>query len=118
MKPFNIEEAKAGKPVCTRDGKEARIICFGTRGEYPIIAQTDGDDYAHSYSEDGRINRLYQNESDLFMFTAKHVGWVNIYRAESVPYVPSSIVYDTEDEARKYEGWSDYAATVKIEWED
>lgn len=25
-KPFNLEEAKAGKSVCTRDGQEVRII--------------------------------------------------------------------------------------------
>lgn len=27
-KPFNLEEAKAGRPVCTRNGQEVRIICF------------------------------------------------------------------------------------------
>lgn len=28
LKEFDIEAAKAGKPVCTRDGRKARIICF------------------------------------------------------------------------------------------
>lgn len=28
MKPFNLEEAKAGKPVCTRDGRRVEIISF------------------------------------------------------------------------------------------
>ena len=28
MKPFDLEAAKAGKPVCTRDGRKARINCF------------------------------------------------------------------------------------------
>lgn len=28
MKPFNLEEAKAGKPVQIRDGLPVRIICF------------------------------------------------------------------------------------------
>lgn len=28
LKPFDLETAKAGKPVCTRDGRKARIICF------------------------------------------------------------------------------------------
>lgn len=31
MKPFDIELAKAGHRVCTRDGKPARIICFDRR---------------------------------------------------------------------------------------
>ena len=28
LKPFDLEAAKAGKLVCTRDGRNARIICF------------------------------------------------------------------------------------------
>lgn len=41
MKPFNLEEAKAGKPVCTRDG---RIVTFireiNSSGidPYPVVA--------------------------------------------------------------------------------
>ena len=31
LKPFDLEAAKAGKPVCTRDGRKARIICFDFR---------------------------------------------------------------------------------------
>lgn len=38
MKPFDLEAAKAGKPVCTRDGRKARIICFDRNWEYPIVA--------------------------------------------------------------------------------
>lgn len=28
MKEFDLEKAKAGHPVCTRNGNKARIICF------------------------------------------------------------------------------------------
>ena len=31
LKPFNLEAAKQGKPVCTRDGRKARIICFDAK---------------------------------------------------------------------------------------
>lgn len=31
LKPFDLEAAKAGKPVCTRDGRKARIICFNAK---------------------------------------------------------------------------------------
>lgn len=47
MEPFNLEEAKAGKPVCTRDGRNARIICYDYKNDvYPIIAlvETDGSE--------------------------------------------------------------------------
>lgn len=38
LKPFDLEAAKAGKPVCTRDGRKARIICWDKKGNYPIVA--------------------------------------------------------------------------------
>ena len=28
LKEFDLEAAKSGKPICTRDGRKARIICF------------------------------------------------------------------------------------------
>ena len=31
LKPFDFEAAKAGKPVCTRDGRKVRIICFDAK---------------------------------------------------------------------------------------
>lgn len=34
MKPFDLEAAKRGEPVCTRDGRKARIICFDRKTEY------------------------------------------------------------------------------------
>lgn len=37
LKPFSLEAAKAGKPVCTRDGRKARIICFDSKWR-PIVA--------------------------------------------------------------------------------
>jgi len=41
MKPFNLEEAKSGNPVCTRLGRDARIIFFDKKGSYPIVALID-----------------------------------------------------------------------------
>lgn len=32
LKPFDLEAAKQGKPVCTRDGRKARIVCFDLKG--------------------------------------------------------------------------------------
>ena len=52
LKPFDIQKAREGKPVCTRDGRKARIICFDRRlfyknVSYPILALvecSDGED--------------------------------------------------------------------------
>lgn len=38
MKKFNLDKAKKGAPICTRDGKNARIICTDAKGDYPVIA--------------------------------------------------------------------------------
>lgn len=38
MKNFDLEKAKAGYPVRTRDGHEARIICFDRENDNPIVA--------------------------------------------------------------------------------
>ena len=33
LKPFNLDAAKQGKPVCARDGSKARIICFDRKDD-------------------------------------------------------------------------------------
>ena len=42
MKPFNLEEAKAGNYICQSNGKKARIICFdridNCGGNFNIVA--------------------------------------------------------------------------------
>ena len=56
MKPFDLEAAKAGKPVCTRDGRKARIICFDAKCIKPIVALIQGSDNSEQieyYTENG-----------------------------------------------------------------
>lgn len=44
LKPFDLEAAKAGKPVCTRDGRKARIVCYDRKSEnYPILALVENN---------------------------------------------------------------------------
>lgn len=38
LRPFDLEAAKAGKPVYTRDGRKVRIICFDAKCIKPIVA--------------------------------------------------------------------------------
>lgn len=48
MKPFNLKEAKAGKPVCTRNGRRVEILSFNNpNNSYPILARvfSDNTDY-------------------------------------------------------------------------
>lgn len=118
MKEFNLEEAKAGKAVCTRDGRAARIICFDRKDDtYPIIAlipnKDNNEDYM-SYTIDGRFcdtNTKYEN--DLMMVGEKKEGWINIYPDN----IASTCIYKTKEDAVECVSAS-CIATIKIEWED
>lgn len=57
MKPFNLEEAKAGKPVCTRDGRRIEIISSENPNSVcPILARVFSyniDYIDFSYNQEG-----------------------------------------------------------------
>lgn len=118
MKEFNLEAAKAGARVYTRDGREVRIVCFDAKSEYPILALImcgDGNGCLNTYTIDGYYNiDKKESSSDLFMSSTKHEGWVNIYRESG--HVLG--IYETEAMAKQEIIPSGYVATAKIEWEE
>ena len=121
MKPFNIGHAKQGKPVCTRDGRKARIICFDAESEHPIIALvSDGvQESPYDYTKEG----YYHTDGieamvDLMMASEKKTGWINIMSYKE-PYVYCAMIYPTEMEAvADVMDVEDYIATIQIEWEE
>lgn len=113
LKTFSIEAAKAGKPVCTKDGKKVRIVCFDKVGVYPIIAlvQEKGMETCHFYSQDGKCVDC-GSEYDLVMLCKKKKGYVNIY---------STMIHDTledADKARENANDSNYMYTLNVEWKE
>lgn len=85
MKPFNFEEAKAGKPVCTRDGRAARIICFDADMPYPVVAlvHEGGEEKLIDYGDAGQFNySVSEHRNDLFMFSTTKTVWVNLYHTD------------------------------------
>ena len=125
MKPFNLEEAKAGKPVCTRDGRKARIICFDAKGEHPIIALvTDGiQESPYNYTEKGcHYIEDVETMADLMMLSEKKEGYVNLYPNCNDNYAArlgNSVIYKdkefAEDMAKED---PNYIKTVKVQWEE
>lgn len=112
MKPFDFEAAKAGKPVCTRDGRKARIICFDTinKGNYPIIAllEDKGCEVIFYYNKDGKCN--VGTERDLMMLPEKKEGWIIINK---------EAIYDKETaEKIARETTANVIRIQKIEWEE
>ena len=70
MRPFNLEEAKAGKPVCLRDGRPVRVICYDRRGPRPSVAllpQEYGDEHASYFYADGSKAPGKKHKHDLMM---------------------------------------------------
>lgn len=117
LKPFDIQKAREGKPVYTRDGRKARILCydFKQNEEYPILVAVenkDGKECALLYSNDG-ISEMYKSSNnELAMLPEKKEGWVNIYKEGVDQYI-----YNNEKAALSRRG-SDCIATIKIEWEE
>ena len=124
MKPFNLKEylANPSRKIVTRKGKDARIICTDRRDLYlPIVALvaegTKEVENVRYYTKDGQFYVTCSSDLDLFFAAEKHEGWVNVYKSESNRSLGAGI-WQTEEEAKKWEGAADYVATVKIEWEE
>ena len=119
MKPFDIELAKQGKPVCLRNGRKARIICFDVKNtEYPIIALIENGihEVIMHFDERGRTC-AHPWGYDLMMVSEKKEMWINIYKGTPSPF--GGYLYNTEEEAKdaaKYD--EDYITTIKVYWEE
>ena len=123
MKPFDIELAKQGKPVCTRDGRKARIICFNTKSYkgkeiIALVTKPDGSEYVRYFTQDGRLSYLKDDRDDLMMLPEKKEMWINIYKGTTGP-APGAGLYDTEEEAKDAtNGDENYVTTTKVCWEE
>lgn len=117
-KPFDIQKAREGKPVCTRDGRNARIICFDCKDEtFQIVALVSGSlgkEEIISYDKAGHSTTRDRDEM-LMMLPEKKEGWVNVYKDGCLL---SARVYKTRKEAYDNASPCDYVDTVKIEWEE
>lgn len=116
LKPFDIQKAKEGKPVCTRDGRKARIICFDRicgDDYYKIVACVtafDGDfEEVLSYGIDGYIvDSQNPKDEDLMMLPEKKEGWILLRK--------DGCVFDNEEVAKK--NCTDDYFVAKVEWEE
>lgn len=127
MKEFNLEAAKAGKPVCTRGGRPVRIICWDRQdpGEihFPIVALVKNGkilENLEAYTIEGKwwgANSPNDDDFDLMMLPEKKQGWINLYKNDRGVYTAQTIA-ETKDAAYNGRSDKDYLTTVKIEWEE
>ena len=117
MKPFNLEEAKAGKPVVTRLGRPVRILCWDAKGSDPIVALIDLDttSYVVTCDESGIFSAGCKSDQDLFMKSEVKEGWVPIIKGKKYYFN----IYPTKETAETMNGENGNFVTVaKIEWEE
>lgn len=127
MKPFNLEEAKAGEPVCTRDGRPVRIVCFDvSSNDYPLLALVqdsgDGLEYIISYTLSGQQYVGEESSCDLVMISEIKEGWINLCKDKddlggTGIYLTGSRVYASKEEAERA-CIRPLFTTIKITWEE
>ena len=115
LKEFDLKAAKAGKPVCTRDGRKARIICFDKNDSKTIVALIQSQIGSNreaivEYHNNGRQYDIDISDNDLMMLPEKKEGWIVISK---------EAVYDKETaEKIARETTFDVIKIQKIEWEE
>lgn len=69
MREFDLEAAKRGAAVCTRDGSCVRIVCTDCMGEDPIVALVNHEtgEGVVACNSLGRYYRSADSDLDLFM---------------------------------------------------
>lgn len=123
MKPFDIELAKAGHPVCTRSEKPVRILCFDRKSTdgcsiMALIDEGEFEDFM-SFNAQGRFYEdARKDENDLFMAPVKKEGWINIYKDGDWAMMLSNNIYKSKEDALDLHTPVNYLDTVKIEWEE
>lgn len=125
MTPFDIDKAKAGHPVCTREGLPVKLICFDTKGtNFPLvglISENVDDSIKESiatFTKEGKYNACNNAAYDLFMAPIKKHGYINIYKYFDSPNGVAGEFYETKEEAEESKVKHGYICTIKIEWEE
>ena len=122
MKPFNLADALAGKPVMTQDGvKVVRIFYAEDACESSKVICVLETGLVVSHYKDGRYSADRKSDNDLVMAPQKKEGWINLYQA-SFGRVPSDTIHSSEEDAinlAKNHSWEPHEfVTIKIEWEE
>lgn len=120
LKPFDIQKAREGNPVCARDGRKARIICFDRDWDRNIVALVSGPlgESVHCYLSNGKVDFEKQDYNDLMMLPEKKKGWVNVYQGGKLD---ADYLYPSKEDAVEniFPPMKDkYIDTIKLTWEE
>lgn len=121
VKPFDLEAAKSGDNVVTRNGKPARIVCFdrvssdGANLVALVDASEGWQEQVRIYRKSGKIAEGIETPQDLVMAPVKVMRWGLVSQARK-----RIRLYDTREgaeHAAEELGWK-RPLIIPIEWED
>ena len=95
MKPFDLEAAKAGAPLVTRDGQPAKFIAHVAEAHpsQRLVVLIDGGVYTKFESGGYSNSPAHVSPNDLFMAPVKRTVWANVYGSGK------AVWYETEEGA-------------------
>jgi hypothetical protein len=114
LEKFNLQKALNGAKIVTRDGREVtQLTKFEDAEEYPLGAVLEGK--IQSWSIDGYyyIDRLGENNADLFIEAKVRRGWVNVY-GNGRDIITSGGYITREDATRNIREDYEYIKTIEI----
>ena len=81
MKPFNLQAAKAGAPIVTRDGRPAKFIAHVAEAHpsQRLLVLIDGCVLAKFENGKYASSPAHVSDNDLFMAPVKRTVWANVY---------------------------------------
>lgn len=129
VKEFDLEQAKAGMLLCTRDGREVQVFDWNYKGVYfpnntkgryiaGKVIEADGSEALRVWELDGHIHEdRTQSELDLMMKSQKHIGygWVLTTGERTSIFAE---VYKSEADALAHHPDNANCVIAKVEWED
>lgn len=101
MKPFNLEKAMAGEPVCMRDRRPVKILDFYYNGKilykYKDKRYTVNEEwFTLSVDREGNYNKEHgSDDRDLMMDDKK--AYMNVYKREDGILIGGNIYPSEED---------------------
>ena len=81
MKPFDLEAAKRGEPIVTRDGRPVRFVAHVPEAELSerVVVFATGNIGPTTHGENGAFLRNGPTDNDLFMTPRTRTVYVNIH---------------------------------------
>lgn len=79
LKPFDLEAAKRGEPIVTREGRPVKFIAHVPEAVYNCRVVTLTDNVIRTHLENGRYYSDGEASLDLFITPRKRTVWVNLW---------------------------------------